>query len=214
MAKRQTPVIAARKSPRQARSSQLVSYILEAAVRVLKREGARRFTTSRVAEEAGVSVGSLYQYFPNKESILFRLQTDEWRQTGDLLANILGDSTRPPLDRLRAAVKAFFHSECEEAELRLALGDAVPLYRDAPETQEHRRRGNRSKAAFMKEVLPNASPEQRRLAADVVMTAMKTLGKAISERAASRSQVDAFAEASSDMFCAHLRQVHSKCAQL
>ena len=90
----ETPVISLRKSPRQARSTQLVSDILEAAVRVLAREGARRFTTARVADEAGVSVGSLYQYFPNKEAILFRLQTDEWMQTGELLVRILDDSTR------------------------------------------------------------------------------------------------------------------------
>jgi len=211
--KRQSPVIAARKRPRQARSTQLVSDVLEAAVRVLRREGARRFTTSRVAEEAGVSVGSLYQYFPNKESILFRLQSDEWTQTGALLANILGASARPPLERLRAAVRSFFHSECEEAELRVALGDAVPLYRDAAETRAQRRKGKRRLALFIREVLPNASAEQREVAADVVMTAMSTLGKAISERECSKARVDAFAEASSDMFCAYLQQVHSKCAQ-
>ena len=73
-----TPRISTRKQPKQARSKQLVGEILSAAGRVLARDGARRFTAARVAEEAGVSVGSLYQYFPNKEAILFRLQTDEW----------------------------------------------------------------------------------------------------------------------------------------
>jgi DNA-binding transcriptional regulator YbjK len=53
-------VISARKRPRQRRSEQLVDAILEAAIRVLSREGAQRFTTARVAEAAGVSVGSLY----------------------------------------------------------------------------------------------------------------------------------------------------------
>ena len=77
--------ISSRKQPKQARSAGLVATILEAAVQVLAKEGAQRFTTARVAETAGVSVGSLYQYFPNKESILFRLQTEEWRQTGALI---------------------------------------------------------------------------------------------------------------------------------
>jgi AcrR family transcriptional regulator len=58
-----------------------VADILQAAAQVLADEGAQRFTTARVAEKAGVSVGSLYQYFPNKASILFRLQTEEWRST-------------------------------------------------------------------------------------------------------------------------------------
>lgn len=107
---RKTPRISSRKEPRQARSAQLVSDILEAAVRVLTQDGARRFTTARVAERAGVSVGSLYQYFPNKEAILFRLQADEWKQTGGLLQTMLADRTLPPTERLRAIVRAFFRS--------------------------------------------------------------------------------------------------------
>ena len=89
MTSRSTPRISSRKHPKQARSRQLVADILTAAGRVLARDGARSFTAARVAEEAGVSVGSLYQYFPNKEALLFRLQTDEWEQTGGLLAGIL-----------------------------------------------------------------------------------------------------------------------------
>src|SRR5579871_3973994 len=95
---RKSPVISARKAPQQGRSTQLVEDILEAAIRVLSREGAQRFTTARVADAAGVSVGSLYQYFPNKEAILFRLQTDEWKRTEGLLERIMTDSTRAPLE--------------------------------------------------------------------------------------------------------------------
>ncbi|HEX3595288.1 MAG TPA: helix-turn-helix domain-containing protein [Polyangiaceae bacterium] len=83
------PITAPRKSPVQARSTQLVADILKAAVRVLEREGPQRFTTIRVAEKAGVSIGSLYQYFPNKQSILYRLQLDEWEKTGATLEGIL-----------------------------------------------------------------------------------------------------------------------------
>src|SRR3984957_18536813 len=111
---RKSPVISARKRPRQERSERLVVDVLEAAIRVLARDGARRFTTARVAEEAGVSVGLLYQYFPNKEAILFRLQTDEWRRTGALLESILSDATRAPLQRLRDTVLASFRSEWDE----------------------------------------------------------------------------------------------------
>src|SRR5581483_11094346 len=141
MAKRKTPVISPRKQPRQTRSTQLVADVLEAAARVLVRDGAQRFTTARVAETAGVSVGSLYQYFPNKEAILFRLQTDEWKRTGELMHSILADTSRLPLDRLRATVHAFFLSEWEEAALRVALGDAAPSYKTAPEVKDHRKEG-------------------------------------------------------------------------
>src|ERR1700753_916826 len=107
--------ISSRKAPKQARSTELVATILQAAAQVLAGEGASRFTTAWVAEKAGVSIGSLYQYFPNKASILFRLQSDEWRQTSDLLRGILEDAQSPPPQRLRALVHAFVRSGCEEA---------------------------------------------------------------------------------------------------
>ena len=130
--------VSSRKEPRQARSNDLVSAVLDAAVQVLMAEGAQRFTTARVAERAGVSVGSLYQYFPNKAAILFRLQSDEWRRTSVLLREILQSTAEPPTVRMRNLVHAFIRSECEEAQIRLALNDAAPLYRDAPEAMEAR----------------------------------------------------------------------------
>ena len=62
-----------RKSPRQARSTDTVETILAAAARVLERESLAGFNTNRVAEIAGVSVGSLYQYFPNKSALVAAL---------------------------------------------------------------------------------------------------------------------------------------------
>src|SRR3954454_9953848 len=100
-------LISARKQPQQARSADLVAAILDAAVQVLTTEGAQRFTTARVAERAGVSVGSLYQYFPYKAAILFRLQSDEWRTTHDQLRQILEDRAKRPLERVRSLVHFF-----------------------------------------------------------------------------------------------------------
>lgn len=204
-----TPPLSSRKQPRQARSSRLVADILEAAVQVLSREGARRFTTARVAERAGISVGSLYQYFPNKESILFRLQADEWRQTGALLQDILADRRLPPAERLRTLVRTFFRSECEEAALRLALGDAAPLYRDAPESREHRKAGVRQVLAFMREALPRTRPAERARVAEVMMTTMEAVGKSASEDGRSPAEVDRIAAVTGDMFCAWLDRLNA-----
>ncbi len=60
-----------RKSPRQARAKATVDAIVEASTQVLLDAGYDRFTTARAAERAGVSVGSLYQYFPNKSALAF-----------------------------------------------------------------------------------------------------------------------------------------------
>jgi AcrR family transcriptional regulator len=205
MTNRRTTQISLRKQPKQARSTELVAIILEAAVQVLAKEGAQRFTTARVAEKAGVSVGSLYQYFPNKAAILFRLQSDEWRQTTELLCGILEDVRRPPFERLRTLVHAFIRAECEEAEMRVALNDAAPLYRYAPEAQEARATGDRTVRVFMQEALPDASEATRALAGDLITTTLSTVGKHFSESPRTSAEIEAFADAMADMFCAYLR---------
>jgi AcrR family transcriptional regulator len=206
---RKTPALSSRKLPQQARSSRLVADILEAAAQVLAREGAHRFTTARVAERAGISVGSLYQYFPNKEAILFRLQTEEWQQTSRLLHGLLDDRTAPPAERLRVVVKEFFRTECEEAALRVALGDAAPLYRDAEEAHTHREAGLRRFRQFMREALPGVAPGERGRAADIVMMAMAAIGKAISDDGRSAAEIDRMAAATADMFAAWLERLAS-----
>ncbi|MER8596117.1 MULTISPECIES: TetR family transcriptional regulator [unclassified Mesorhizobium] len=205
MSDNRSPRISSRKQPKQARSAELVAAILQAAVQVLAREGAQRFTTARVAEKAGVSVGSLYQYFPNKAAILFRLQSDEWRQTTSLLRDILEDIRKPPLDRLRDLVHAFLRSECEEAAVRVALDDAAPLYRDAPEAQAARASGDRTIQLFMQEALPSAAQATRELAGDLVMTTLSTVGKQFSETPRTPKEIEVYANAMADMFCAYLR---------
>jgi AcrR family transcriptional regulator len=205
VARGRKPLISARKQPQQSRSAQLVADVLEAAIRVLVRDGAYRFTTARVAEAAGVSVGSLYQYFPNKEAILFRLQAVEWQQTMSQLEHILSDLNTPAPQRIRAAVRTFFRSECDEAAFRSALEEAAPLYREAPEARSHAEEGRNLMERFMRDALPSASARERAFAADLVGVVMSATGKMISVQNRSRSEVDALADAVGDMFCTYLR---------
>ena len=65
-----SPLLDPRKTPVQARSAVTVDAILSATIQVLLAEGQERLTTTRVAYRAGVSVGTLYQYFPNKKALL------------------------------------------------------------------------------------------------------------------------------------------------
>lgn len=210
MTTRRRPPIATRKQPRQARSTELVAAILQAAVQVLASEGVARFTTARVAEKAGVSIGSVYQYFPNKASILFQLQVEEWQETTDMLRGILEDATRPPLERLRALVHAFIRSECDEARMRVALTDAAPLYRDAPEAQQARAAADRTMTLFMEEVLPQAPMPVRALAGDLVTTTFSAVGKAFSETPRTEAEITTYADAMADMLCAYLTSLRGE----
>jgi len=201
--RKRTP-LSSRKKPQQARSADLVQAILEAAIQVLAQEGAQRFTTTRVAERAGVSVGSIYQYFPNKASILFRLQSDEWQQTTRMLRDTLEDTTRPPFERLRRLVHAFVKSECDEAPIRVALDDAAPLYRDAPEAAEVRAASDGTIARFLREALPGVAKPRRDLAARLLKSTLSNVGKDFSESPRTDKEIAAWSDAMADMFCAWL----------
>lgn len=214
MSERPSPQISSRKQPKQARSTELVAAVLEAAVQVLASHGAPRFTVARVAERAGVSVGSVYQYFPNKAAILFRLQSDEWQQTTAMLRDILEDQGKPPLQRLRDLVQVFIQSECDEAQIRIALNDAAPLYRDAPEHQTARISVQQSVDAFMQQVLPEASVQARALAGDLIITTLGSVGKRFSTTPRSGEEIRAYADAMADMFCAYLESLRQKAAEI
>jgi len=207
MTDRPSASISSRRKPKQARSADLLQAILQAAIQVLAKEGVSRFTTTRVAERAGVSVGSVYQYFPNKASILFRLQSDEWQQTTEMMRGILGDMQRPVLERLRMLTHAFIRSECDEAQVRTALGDAAPFYRDAPEAREVRAAGGEIVRVFMKQALPAASDATREMAGDLIVRTLSTVGKDFSESPRTAAEIEAWADTMADMLCAYLESL-------
>jgi AcrR family transcriptional regulator len=74
-----------RKQATQARATQTVESILEAAARILEELGFEKYTTNAIAEKAGISIGSLYQYFPNKDAITIALIG---RESARLLADV------------------------------------------------------------------------------------------------------------------------------
>lgn len=193
-----------RRQPQQPSAEELIATILEAAVQILREEGAQGFTTARVAERAELHSGVVYQYFPNKAAILLRLQTDEWVRSAGLLRGILEDERQPPLTRLRLLVHAFIRSEFEEAAMRVALSDAGALYREAPEAQEARAASAQAVRVFMEEALPEATVSQRALAGSLITRTLSTVGRQLTAKARSDAEVGAYADAMADMFCAYL----------
>lgn len=94
----------ARKEPRQSRSRATVNVILEAAIRVLEQEGPDAATTSRIADVAGVSVGTLYQYFANRDAILNALQDREFERAMSMMQRVLQDPAASSRDVARSVV--------------------------------------------------------------------------------------------------------------
>ena len=80
-----------RKSPRQRRSKETVEAMIQAAARVLQTQGAQALTTNEIARVAGVSVGSLYQYFPDKDSIVVALVEYQLEKDREELAYLLAN---------------------------------------------------------------------------------------------------------------------------
>ncbi len=109
-----------RRSPKQVRSRAIVDAIVQAGRELLAAEGERSLTTNRIAERAGVSIGSLYRYFPNKDAVLGAIyDADTGRQVADLRANQSWPIDRAPL---RDAVVAIVDFQLERHQRLLELG--------------------------------------------------------------------------------------------
>ena len=102
---RRSTIKSARKPPQQTRSRVTVSAILDAAVRVLDQEGADAATTTRIAEVAGVSVGTLYQYFGNRDSILDALQDREFERATEFMTRVLAEPSGTPAQIARRVIE-------------------------------------------------------------------------------------------------------------
>jgi AcrR family transcriptional regulator len=80
----------ARRKPKQARAQGTIEAILEATAQIVERQGEAAFTTNHVAERAGVSIGSLYQYFPDKRAILREMAKRETIALREAAAKMTG----------------------------------------------------------------------------------------------------------------------------
>jgi AcrR family transcriptional regulator len=115
-----------RKQPTQDRSTATVEAIVEAAIRILRTDGWARLTTTRVAERAGVSVGSLYQYFPNREAIAVEIVRQRTRAFLDAVVAVdLAGVTNLDEVSLRA-MTVFLAEKRRTLDLSLALRDTLP----------------------------------------------------------------------------------------
>lgn len=115
-------VVKPRKTPKQARSQVMVDTILEATARVLTNRGYAGTNTNLIAETAGVSVGSIYQYFPNKDSLIAALHQRHVLQMRNVIVRVLSKSKKSTLPKaVKALVRALVEAHAVEPELHRVL---------------------------------------------------------------------------------------------
>ncbi|MBX3496970.1 MAG: TetR/AcrR family transcriptional regulator [Parvibaculum sp.] len=174
--------------------------LLEGAARVLARDGAAAFTTNRVAEAAGVSIGSLYQYYPNKVSLLLALHERDAEQVWGKLAGVLDDETLPPRARLDAAIQGFFDAEIAGDELHAALAEAQALISATPAFQEFESQVIEKLRAFLEKSLPHHRDEHEHLAR-VCFAVVTATGERAAVRRLDSAQTRELGAATARMMC-------------
>lgn len=161
-----------RKTPIQQRSTVTVEAISEAAIQVLLTYGAERFTTTRVAARAGVSVGTLYQYYPNKQSLLFTVLENHFNNVASRVETACESACQKPLaEMIKVMAEAFVDAKMERADISAAL------YRVAPGIGGPtliKRIGQRTRKAVeaMLETAPDIKSPPDKLAVETMLSAM------------------------------------------
>ncbi len=111
-----------RKTPVQARATATVDAILEATIQVLLTFGADRLTTTRVAQRAGVSVGTLYQYFPNKQALLHAVFAEHIESISRRVEAACHHAHSQPLaEMIKHVVETYVDAKMERADIAVAL---------------------------------------------------------------------------------------------
>jgi AcrR family transcriptional regulator len=151
-----------RKTPKQARSRATVDAIVEAAARILERQGGEGFSTNAVAERAGVSIGSLYQYYPTKDALIGALIV---RETAELVEEAEAAMGQPTAAAgLSVLIRACVKHQLRRPALARVLDFEEARLPEDPDVQQVKARFR----AFVLELLsrPDA-PRQREMEAAV-----------------------------------------------
>ncbi len=130
--------------------------LLAGATRVLNRVGGEGFTTNHVAEATGVSVGSVYQYYPNKGALLADLHGEEADRVWLELSATLDDESLSARTRFERVVAGAFHAQAAATEHHMALQLAGVETLALPQMEEFEQRVVHALTAFFTSVLPKA----------------------------------------------------------
>ncbi|HTD57447.1 MAG TPA: TetR/AcrR family transcriptional regulator [Solirubrobacteraceae bacterium] len=168
-----------RRTPVQERSTVTVEAILQAAAQVFERQGYAAGTTNRIAERAGVSIGTLCQYFPNKDAILVALIDRHLREGERILAPLIADLVvgQPPAIReaLDRVLGALLELHAQQPGLHRVLFEEAPR---PPQVRDELERNFAQATAALAHYLckrPEITVEDTRLAAQLVVQTLDAI---------------------------------------
>lgn len=193
-----------RKSPVQARSTASVDAILDATVQVLVGVGKERLTTTRVAFRAGVSVGTLYQYFPNKNALLQTVLKRHLNEVTEAVERVCKEQRGEPLRQMvTALITVFMQAKMRNPKASTAL---YAVSSDVDGAKIRQQIGNRINRAMVR-MLASSS---ERLASDAQVVAamlhgaMVGVSRGILESSTPEMQVDTLRRELIFLACAYV----------
>lgn len=176
-----TTSLTPRKSPIQARSSATVEAVLEATIQVLLKDGKERLTTTRVAERAGVSVGTLYQYFPNKSALLQATLRRHMEEIAETIERVCDEQRGKPIaEMVTNLINAFFAAKMRDPRVSAALyavSSDVDGWRIA---QQMNRRAHKMVVALL-ETAPESLTREPELIASMLQSMMNGVSRKLLE---------------------------------
>jgi len=166
-----------------------VEAISEATIQVLLSHGGDRLTTTRVAERAGVSVGTLYQYYPNKQSMLFAVLENHLRQVTEAVEVACERArTRPLSEMIRKVVEAFVDAKMERSDIAVALYQISANVGGPALLKKMSQRWRKAIEALF-HTAPDLESEPERFAIDMMLAAISGVMRYVMEAGASPAMV-------------------------
>lgn len=142
--------LSARKKPRQARSRATLDFIFEATIQVLIANGPQQATTTRVAERAGVSVGTMYQYFPHKQALFYAVNERYLDSLSERVENACHEQRGASVEQMiEVLVTTYWKAKTERPEVTRALYRSVAELDNEPLIQAFSQRVDAATAAML-----------------------------------------------------------------
>ena len=170
-----------RKTPVQARADVTVEAICEATIQVLLSHGAERLTTTRVADRAGVSVGTLYQYYPNKQSLLYAVMEEHLDRVATAVEAACEQSCHKPLaEMIKQVVEVFVDVKMDRADISVALYQ-VAADVGGPALVKRASQRMRKAVEAMLNTAPDTKSAPDKLAIDMMLAALSGVMRSMLE---------------------------------